>query len=250
MGNTAPTRPEFGYHILQVAPNSPGDVAGLVPYFDFIVSVNGTHLDKEDKRLETALKENVEKEVTLVVYSNRTENWRKVVVVPSNSWGGAGVAGISIRFCSFEKAMEHVWHVLTVYDNGPASAAGFEPFTDYIVGTPDLIFNDSEDLYTLVRNSINQSVPLYVYSAKTTRVRLVNIVPNRDWGGTGCLGCEVGYGYLHKIPTSFPDDLIIVEQPVAPPAVNSPEQPSVPLNSPHILAPVPVFTAQNGEVTN
>lgn len=62
-----------------------------------------------------------------------------------------------------------------VHDNGPAAEAGFEAYTDYIVGTPDLIFNDSEDLYNLIRNSIEQSVPLYVYSSKTNQVRLVSI---------------------------------------------------------------------------
>jgi len=25
-------------------------------------------------------------------------------------------------------------------------------------------------------------------------------VPNRNWGGQGSLGCDVGYGYLHRIP--------------------------------------------------
>jgi len=202
MGNSAPVKPEFGYHVLQVAPNSPGELAGLVPYFDFIVSVNGTSLDKEDKFLETEFKTHVGSEVTLIVYSSRRENFRKVVVVPSNSWGGAGVVGLSIRFCSFIKATEHVWHVLDVHEKGPAAEAGFEAFTDYIVGTPDQIFNDSEDLYTLIRNSIDKSVPLYVYSSKTNRVRLVNIVPSPTWGGNGCLGCDVGYGYLHRIPTA------------------------------------------------
>lgn len=26
------------------------------------------------------------------------------------------------------------------------------------------------------------------------------IVPNHDWGGNGSLGCDVGYGLLHRIP--------------------------------------------------
>ena len=35
-----------------------------------------------------------------------------VRLVPSNTWGGQGLLGVSIRFCSFEKASENVWHVL------------------------------------------------------------------------------------------------------------------------------------------
>ena len=26
------------------------------------------------------------------------------------------------------------------------------------------------------------------------------IVPNHEWGGNGSLGCDVGYGLLHRIP--------------------------------------------------
>ena len=33
-----------GYHVLKVSSNSPGSKAGLVPFFDYIVSANGTRL--------------------------------------------------------------------------------------------------------------------------------------------------------------------------------------------------------------
>lgn len=35
-----------------------------------------------------------------------------IVLKPSDSWGGAGVAGLSIRFHDIASATEHVWHVL------------------------------------------------------------------------------------------------------------------------------------------
>ena len=31
---------------------------------------------------------------------------------PNNRWGGEGLLGVSIRFCSFDGAEENVWHVL------------------------------------------------------------------------------------------------------------------------------------------
>ena len=34
------------------------------------------------------------------------------MLVPCNTWGGQGLLGVSIRFCSFEGAAENVWHVL------------------------------------------------------------------------------------------------------------------------------------------
>lgn len=42
----------------------------------------------------------------------KTMKVREVEVVPSNMWGGQGLLGASVRFCSFRRASEHVWHVL------------------------------------------------------------------------------------------------------------------------------------------
>ena len=36
----------------------------------------------------------------------------EVELVPTNTWGGQGLLGVSIRFCSFEGAAENIWHVL------------------------------------------------------------------------------------------------------------------------------------------
>mmetsp|Transcript_2005 Transcript_2005/g.2221 ORF Transcript_2005/g.2221 Transcript_2005/m.2221 type:complete len:295 (+) Transcript_2005:27-911(+) len=192
--------PEFGYHVLQVTPNSPGEIAGLNSFFDFITSVSGTPLVMEDEVLVDTLKTNVDKPIDLVAYNSRDETYRAVQVVPSNSWGGAGFAGISVRFCSYAKANEHVWHVLNVHPASPAKLAGLESYIDYIVGTPELLFNNQDDFYTLVKEKEGEAIPLYVYSTQTDNVRLVTITPNGSWGGQGSLGCDVGYGYLHTIP--------------------------------------------------
>ncbi len=121
-------------------------------------------------------------------------------MTPSDSWGGSGLAGIfldqlkyskllglSIRFCSFDQATENVWHVLDIYQNSPASAAGLQPRTDYIVGSPEVILNDQEDFFTMidVYEKKVKPLPLYVYSTNTDSIRLVHISPNKNWGGTG-----------------------------------------------------------------
>ena len=60
-----------------------------------------------------------------------------------------------------------------MYPDSPASAAGLEPRTDYIVGTPELLLSDSEDFFTLVASNEGKNIPLYVYSANTDNIRLV-----------------------------------------------------------------------------
>ncbi|XP_006265357.1 Golgi reassembly-stacking protein 2 [Alligator mississippiensis] len=189
-----------GYHVLRVQENSPGHRAGLEPFFDFIVSINGSRLNKDNDTLKDLLKANVEKPVKMLVYSSKTLELRETSVTPSNMWGGQGLLGVSIRFCSFDGANENVWHVLEVEPNSPAALAGLRPHSDYIIGA-DTVMNESEDLFSLIETHEAKPLKLYVYNTDTDNCREVVITPNSSWGGEGSLGCGIGYGYLHRIPT-------------------------------------------------
>ncbi|XP_070793186.1 Golgi reassembly-stacking protein 2 [Pituophis catenifer annectens] len=189
-----------GYHVLRVQENSPGHRAGLEPFFDFIVSINNSRLNKDNDTLKDLLKANVEKPVKMLVYSSKTLELRETSVTPSNMWGGQGLLGVSIRFCSFDGANENVWHVLEVEPNSPAAIAGLRPHSDYIIGA-DTVMNESEDLFSLIETHESKPLKLYVYNTDTDNCREVVITPNTAWGGEGSLGCGIGYGYLHRIPT-------------------------------------------------
>lgn len=145
------------------------------------------------------MKRVIGKQLPLTVYSSKTQNVRSIVIEPSDTWGGQGLLGISIRFCSFEGANENVWHILEVHPSSPADLAGLRPFTDYIIGA-DAVLHESEDLYTLVESHENRCLKLYVYNSQEDSCREVTITPNSKWGGEGSLGCGIGYGYLHRIP--------------------------------------------------
>ncbi|XP_008945148.1 PREDICTED: Golgi reassembly-stacking protein 2 [Merops nubicus] len=136
----------------------------------------------------------------MLVYSSKTLELRETSVTPSNMWGGQGLLGVSIRFCSFDGANENVWHVLEVEPNSPAALAGLRPHSDYIIGA-DAIMNESEDLFSLIERHEAKPLKLYVYNTDTDNCREVVITPNSAWGGEGSLGCGIGYGYLHRIPT-------------------------------------------------
>merc|ERR1719153_1407105 len=88
---------------------------------------------------------------------------RDVLITPSTLWGGQGLLGISIRFCSFEGANENVWHILEVKPTSPAEAAGLRPYTDYIIGA-DSVLHESEDLFTLIEAHEARPLKLYVYN--------------------------------------------------------------------------------------
>uniref|UniRef100_A0A0K0E1R1 GRASP55_65 domain-containing protein n=1 Tax=Strongyloides stercoralis TaxID=6248 RepID=A0A0K0E1R1_STRER len=191
-----------GYHVLRVQPNSPGEAAGLEPFFDFIVAIGNTRLDKDNDTLKRVLEDHIERPLELTVYNSKTQTVRQTQITPSNVWGGQGKLGVSIRFCSFEGANENVWHVISVKPNSPASQAGLISDTDYILGA-ESVLNQADDLIALVQANEGKPVKLYVYNVKQDNVREVILTPNSNWGGEGCLGCDIGFGYLHRIPTYY-----------------------------------------------
>ncbi|XP_072034150.1 Golgi reassembly-stacking protein 2-like [Amphiura filiformis] len=194
-----------GYHVLRVQENSPGHKAGLEAFFDFIIAIGNSRLDKDDETLKRLLKENEGRPIRMLVYSSKSLKVRELTLTPNNQWGGQGLLGVSIRFCSFEGANENVWHVLDVQPNSPASAANFRSNTDYIIGA-DSVLHESEDLFSLIESHEGRPLKLYMYNVETDGCREVTITPSRTWGGEGSLGCGIGYGYLHRIPTrSFPE---------------------------------------------
>ncbi|XP_061579518.1 Golgi reassembly-stacking protein 2-like [Cololabis saira] len=188
-----------GYHVLRVQENSPGHRAGLEPFFDFIVSICNTRLNRDNDTLKELLKMNVEKPVKMLLYSSKMLAVRETTITPSTMWGGKGLLGVSIRFCSFEGANENVWHVLGVEPNSPAALAGLRSHVDYIIGA-DNTMDESDDLFSLVETHEGKELKLYVYNTDADNCREVVITPNSDWGGEGSLGCGIGFGYLHRIP--------------------------------------------------
>ncbi|XP_055869868.1 Golgi reassembly-stacking protein 2-like [Biomphalaria glabrata] len=195
-----------GYHVLRVQEGSPGHRAGLEAFFDFIVAIGTTRLNQDNDTLKELLRNNVERPLKVTVYSSKTQDVREVTLVPSHNWGGQGLLGVSIRFCSFEGANENVWHILEVQPNSPADLAGLRSDTDFVIGA-DSVLHESEDLFTLIENHEGKALKLYVYNTETDACREVTITPNGAWGGKGSLGCNIGYGYLHRIPKcQFPSN--------------------------------------------
>eukprot|EP00123_Amoebidium_parasiticum_P004170 comp15455_c0_seq1/m.12427 comp15455_c0_seq1/g.12427 ORF comp15455_c0_seq1/g.12427 comp15455_c0_seq1/m.12427 type:complete len:283 (-) comp15455_c0_seq1:316-1164(-) len=191
---------DLGFHVLKLEPDSPALIAGLEPYFDFIVGVNGQHLQGEESLLVNLLHGSLNKEVILQVYSSKTGDFREVVVVPT-TYGGPGVLGASLRSCNYPNANETTWHILELQPNSPAAAAGLHSFTDYIIGTPEAIVSDPADLGILLERFDKKELRMYVYNSEDDDIRMVTLIPDSNWGGEGSLGCNIGSGLLHKIPT-------------------------------------------------
>ncbi|XP_072301493.1 Golgi reassembly-stacking protein 2-like [Eucyclogobius newberryi] len=224
-----------GYHVLRVHENSPGRKAGLEPFFDFIISVCHTRLNKDNGTLKELLRAHEKRPVQMLVYSSKTLQVRETTITPSRKWGGQGLLGLTIRFGSFERVHENVWHVLEVYPNSPAAEAGLRADSDYIIGADTSVIA-SEDLFSLIQSSKGQQLKLYVYNTDIDDSREVVITPTFEWGVEGSLGCRIGCGYLHRIPT--PHNSFSSEIPDEPMCLNKNDFTEVPLSG--VTSTVPV----------
>lgn len=101
-----------------------------------------------------------------------------------------------------------MWHVLRVHPGSPAYVAGITP-DEYIIQAQDgLLATGGEDLLSKVlqshysKHGDGAEVVLYVYNYDSDCVRPVRVILKAGalWGGRGILGCDVGYGLLHRVP--------------------------------------------------
>lgn len=233
--------PKQGYHVVRVAAGSPAHLVGIEPFFDFCVGIDGVALDPTkdvDGSGDSAglgawksLEEREGSQVSLDVWNSKRQQLRQVLIVPSRQWSShpstssisgtssepaaqPSLLGLSLRLCNPSQALSHVWHVLEILEGSPAESAGLVPFGDFVIGWPGGVLQAEGDFYELVEAHTDRALRLYVYNSDYDHTREVIIVPNREWGGEGLLGCGVGYGLLHRIPK--PQDL-----PKEPPELSS-----------------------------
>ncbi|OTA99567.1 hypothetical protein M426DRAFT_76296 [Hypoxylon sp. CI-4A] len=183
----------FGFQVLR---NTNLELS-VEPWFDFIVGINGRVIDNPDPRLFAQEVRNCAGgSVALGLWSAKGQRTRVLhVPVPADTRS----LGLSLQWTPLAVATT-VWHVLDVAANSPADLAGFLPYSDYILGTPDGILHGESGLGELVDDYVGRPLKLWVYNNEYNVTREVEIVPSREWGGEGALGCVLGYGALHRLP--------------------------------------------------
>ncbi len=106
---------------------------------------------------------------------------------------------------------------------------------DYIVASPDFVIRSEEDFYELITQNTKKLVKLIVFDAESNSTKQVEIVPDFEWGGEGCVGCDIGTGMLHWIPAESASVKPISPQvPQVKSSVVSPIQVQVPLQMPQV----------------
>lgn len=125
-----------------------------------------------------------------------------MTITPSDSWGGAGLLGVTIRLDDYGGADERLIRVLQVEPSSPAAICGLVEEKDYLLGTTADSFDSTSTLAQVLQRHVDKVVEVYVYNTDSDVVRVVALMPTYSWGGGGLLGAEVGTGYLHRLPAA------------------------------------------------
>lgn len=85
------------WHILDVMSNSPADVAGLLPYSDYVVG-SPEGLLRGDAGLGELVEEYENRALRLWVYNHEYNVTRLVTITPARNWGGDGALGCVLGY--------------------------------------------------------------------------------------------------------------------------------------------------------
>jgi len=85
------------WHILDVPASSPADIAGLLPYSDYILGTPEGMLHGESG-LGELVEDHIGRPLRLYVYNNEYDVTREVTIHPSRDWGGEGAMGCVLGY--------------------------------------------------------------------------------------------------------------------------------------------------------
>ncbi|KAF8456758.1 GRASP55/65 PDZ-like domain-containing protein [Kalaharituber pfeilii] len=86
------------WHILSVAPSSPSDVAGLLPFSDYILGTPDEGGVAGENGLAELVEQYMDRPLRLWVYNHEFDVVREVTIVPRRGWGGEGALGCVLGF--------------------------------------------------------------------------------------------------------------------------------------------------------
>lgn len=85
------------WHVLDVPAGSPADLAGLLPYSDYILGSPEGALHGESG-LSEIVEDHIGRPLRLWVYNNEYDVTREVTLQPSREWGGEGALGCVLGY--------------------------------------------------------------------------------------------------------------------------------------------------------
>ncbi|OAF71024.1 hypothetical protein A3Q56_01198 [Intoshia linei] len=189
---------DYGFHVLMIMDDSIAAKVGIKPYYHFIISIADSYFAETNQSFRDILENNVNRDTFLQVYDIRDKKIHRIPFHMDNI-DQATKFGLTGRFCYISSTLNNVWRIMSVYPNSPALVSGMTT-DDYIVGA-DCLLEKEKQLYDWIYQHDRKPMRLYCFNITTENVRVVMITPDSTWGGLGSIGCDIGYGYLHRIST-------------------------------------------------
>ncbi|KAI4794728.1 hypothetical protein E4T45_12322 [Aureobasidium sp. EXF-8846] len=109
------TTTEAVWHILDVISNSPADLAGLLPYSDYVIG-SPEGLMRGDSGLSELIEDFLDRPLRLYVYNNEYDVTRTITITPKRGWGGEGALGCVLGYGALHRVPAPL--------NEPAQAPG------------------------------------------------------------------------------------------------------------------------------
>ncbi|KAK3988091.1 Golgi reassembly-stacking protein 2 [Cladorrhinum sp. PSN332] len=127
------------WHILDVPANSPADLAGLLPYSDYILGTPEGVLHGEGG-LSELVEDHIGRPLRLYVYNNEYNVTREVTIQPSRDWGGEGALGCVLGYGALHRLPAPLSEPVhapgeTMFDS-PAGAAAAQHFVPATSASP------------------------------------------------------------------------------------------------------------------
>ncbi|KAF2707365.1 golgi reassembly stacking protein-like protein [Pleomassaria siparia CBS 279.74] len=93
------------WHILDVIPNSPADLAGLLPYGDYVIG-SPEGLVRGESGLSELVEDYLNRPLRLIVYNHEYAVTRPITITPARGWGGEGALGCVLGFGALHRIPE------------------------------------------------------------------------------------------------------------------------------------------------
>ncbi len=102
MGNADSVPKNWGFKVIELVNQSPGQKAGLIVGSDFILTVNGRKLRRlTAEQIKDLVQSNEDQEATLKVLNIETGKIRELLITPTRKWPGDGLLGVKIRLAPY-----------------------------------------------------------------------------------------------------------------------------------------------------
>ena len=85
------------------------------------------------------------------------------------------------------------YRIIEVNPNSPASDAGLRSYLDIIITANGVRLNSGPTFVNILNKSNSCKVFLKVFNILDETIRETCVVPNTEWGGSGCLGASIRY---------------------------------------------------------